>query len=152
MPREVADIKKVCSREALSLRSLFRWGEVRNESTDMLGCVLVHRDLPSEGRLLYVLFTKLGFCEEIGYSMRWKTNDWDPNSLQPRGSRRTRRSATSSSRSAARRTSTLWFSRTPTRPRSSSRACRPVRSLAPTPSPPRTDFEEAPRAKEPQQN
>lgn len=45
MPQEVADIKKV-------------WDESTSGKIEILTQLLVHRDLPSEGRLLYVLTKK----------------------------------------------------------------------------------------------
>lgn len=114
----------------------------------------VHRDLPPQGRPVYVCRSsalrsassvKEGQRVAAGPAMQrvWLGigganlhNTWlcwlpapaeiprrkncCTDRLQPRASRRTRRSTTSSSRSAARGTSTPSSSRTPTRPRSSS--------------------------------
>lgn len=53
MPQEVADIKKV--------RTALAWMLIVCGNADLV--VVVHRDLPSEGRLLYV--TNLGITDSI---------------------------------------------------------------------------------------
>lgn len=126
---------KCLAKSPISRRYELRRGPFISRGKDLLILTcgrLVHRDLPSEGRLLYVTaHEKFEYPSARKLSIRGRCNYvlkrlFANRKIQPRASRRTRRPRTSSSRSAARSTCTPWCSRTPRRPRSSSSPCLPV--------------------------
>ena len=80
---------------------------------DFCFSITVHRDLPAQGRFRYVW---LRACPRNIIAKTERNSNRLAFTLQPLGSRRTRALSRSSSRSAARSTSTPLFSRTPTRP------------------------------------
>lgn len=102
--------------------------------------IIVHRDLPAQGRFRYVWPRA---CPRNTVAKPERNSNRVAFTLQPPGSRRTRALSRSSSRSAARSTSTPLFSRTPTRLRSSRLPSLLVRAPRPRISDPEKEMDKA---------